>query len=50
MAFAKSSRKERLPKVGDRLMKSISFTQPHMATINWSHVWLFMLMRKRIIT
>lgn len=26
MAFAKSSRKERLPKVGDRLMKSISFT------------------------
>lgn len=27
MAFAKSSRKERLPKVGDRLMKSISFTR-----------------------
>ena len=26
MEFAKSSRKERLPKVGDRLMKSISFT------------------------
>lgn len=27
MEFAKSSRKERLPKVGDRLMKSISFTR-----------------------